>query len=780
MTTTLTPRLDRPGAAVSPGLGGSPVRPDARAKVRGQFEYASDLHDADMLWGATLRCPHPHAAIRSIDVRRALALDDVHAVLTAADLPGQNRHGLERLDQPVLAEHVACFHGEPVAVVAAEHPEAARRALETIVVEYDVLDPLFDAWAAAFDPTSPRVHPEGNIVRHIPVRRGNLDAARARSSVVVSGEYEVGMQDQAFLGPEAGLARPLPGGGVQLLVATQWVHLDRIQIARALDLPLDKVHVTLSGVGGAFGGREDLSVHVHACLLAIRTGRPVKMTYDRLESFSGHVHRHPARMRYEHGASEDGRLQYVEACLVLDGGPYASCSPEVIFNVATFGVGPYEVQAVHTDSYAVFTNNPVCGAMRGFGAVQVAVGYEAQMDKLAGALGMDPVVLRQRNALRQGARMPTTGQRISAPAPVTELLQRVKNMPLPPPSSGDLRSLPGGVGNTTHGEGVRRGVGYAVGFKNVAFGEGSDDVSSSRVHLELRHGTPVATVHSAAAEVGQGLVGVLEQIVREELGDVEVELGRCDASLADAGPTSASRQTYMSGGATKMACEQVRRVLLARAEALTSESASSLMLLDQEILDASGARRCDLRRLLGDGPIDETAEHHHRPTRGLDPATGRSERANLQFQFCAHRAVVDVDVELGLIKVVCLDAAQDVGRAVNPEAIEGQVQGGGLQGMGLAVMEECLVSDGVIRNPSFTDYLIPTILDSPTMAVDILECPDPEAPYGLRGLGEAPTVSSPAAVAAAVRAATGRELAHLPIRVDDICLNADDNEEPPQ
>lgn len=748
-------------------VGDSPIRPDAAPKVTGRFEYASDLHEPDMLWGATLRSPHAHARIIAMDTREAQALPGVHAVLTAADVPGLNLHGLERQDQPVLAESVVRCEGEAIAIVAATHPEIAQRALEAIRVEYEVLEPLTDPWEAAFNQDARKIHPAGNIVRYIPTRRGDLAAAQAASDIVVSGEYEVGMQDQAFLGPEAGVARPLAGtdGGVELRVASQWIHYDQIQIARALGLPLDKVRVELSGIGGAFGGREDLTVHAHACMLALRTGRPVKMMYKREESFLGHVHRHPVRMRYEHGASRDGVLQYVKATIVFDGGPYASCSPEVIFNAAVFGAGPYVTQATHNDCYAVFTNNPICGAMRGFGAVQVAVGYEAQMDKLAKALGMHPVEFRQKNSLAQGDVMPTTGQPVLAPAPVSEMLGLVRELPLPPPLDGDQRSMPGGLANTSRGEGVRRGIGYAVGFKNVAFGEGADDHSSARVRLERLDGRPIATIGTAAAEVGQGIHTILGQIVREELGgDIEVRFEISDTSLGDPGPTSASRQTYMSGGAVKMACEKIRQVLLARASARQGSEGDGFV-FDQGTLKSS-AMEWRLSELL-DTPIEESARHHHQATQALNPDNGQGD-VTLQFAFCAHRAVVDVDTELGIIKVVALDAVQDVGRAINPTTIKGQIQGGALQGMGLAVMEELLVHNGKLRNPSFTDYLIPTIVDSPSMQVCIVEWPDQQAPYGVRGVGEPPTISSTAAVVAAVRDATGLELSRVPVRADDI------------
>ncbi|MBO0873697.1 MAG: molybdopterin-dependent oxidoreductase, partial [Pseudonocardia sp.] len=298
----MTPTSVPTSAPTTGGIGANAQRPDGTLKVTGEFAYGSDLWHDDMLWGATLRSPHPHARIRSLDVGEALATPGVYAVLTAEDVPGRNGVGLEHDDQPVLADGVVRYQGEPVALVAADHPEIARRAAKRIKVDYEVLEPVTDA-EAALRPDSPRVHHSGNLVRHLKLRKG-VDAPTA--DVVVTGEYTVGMQDQAFLGPESGLAIPAEDGGVDLYVATQWLHVDQKQVCVALGLAPDKVRLTLAGVGGAFGGREDLSMHVHACLLALRTGKPIKMVYDREESFFGHVHRHPAKMRYEHGARRDG------------------------------------------------------------------------------------------------------------------------------------------------------------------------------------------------------------------------------------------------------------------------------------------------------------------------------------------------------------------------------------------------------------------------------------------------------------------------------------------
>jgi xanthine dehydrogenase D subunit len=755
------------GAAVPTGrVGDSPQRPDGTLKVTGEFAYSSDLWMDDMVWGVTLRSPHPHARIVSVDIGPALATPGVHAVLTADDVPGVNAVGLEHQDQPVLAADVVRYQGEPVAVVAADHPETARRAAQRIRVEYDVLEPVTDA-RRAMRPGAPRVHEHGNLVRHAKIRKGD---DRATAPVVVSLDFEVGMQDQAFLGPESGLAVPAEDGGIDLYVATQWLHVDQQQVCRALGLPPELVRLSLAGVGGAFGGREDLSMHVHACLLAQHTGRPTKMVYSREESFFGHVHRHPATLHYEFGAEHDGVLTYARTEIVFDGGAYASSTGAVVGNGATLGLGPYRIPNVHVDCYGVYTNNPPCGAMRGFGCVQAAYAHEALMDELADRLGMDPLALRQLNGMREGDEN-ITGQVIDSAAPVAELLQIVRDLPMPedPPAVAevDLRSMPGGVSNTTHGEGVVRGVGYAVTYKNVGFSEGFDDYSTARVRLGVTGGEPVATVHTASAEVGQGLVTVQQQICRTELAVDRVVVSPPDTRVGSGGSTSASRQTYVTGGAVKAACEGVRARVVDLAARATGRAVHTLRPEAGKVVATSGEVLLGLADLLGGDSVEETVEWRHRPTYPVDPETGQGQ-AHVQYAFSAHRAVVDVDVELGLVKVVALDTAQDVGRALNPQAVLGQIQGGAAQGMGLALMEEIVVQDGQIANPSFTDYLIPTILDTPPMRIELLEYADPHAPYGVRGVGEPPTISSGPAVAAAIRRATGRPLHRVPIRPEHI------------
>ncbi|MFW6721620.1 xanthine dehydrogenase family protein molybdopterin-binding subunit [Streptomyces sp. MAR4 CNY-716] len=789
---TRVPTDLRQGSQTAGGIGESKLRPDGTLKVTGEFAYSSDLWHEDMIWGHTLRSPHAHAEIVSVDTSAALAQAGVYAVLTYDDLPAeQKNYGLEIADTPALAAGRVRHHGEPVALVAADHPETARRAAAKIRVEWREL-PLVTDEESALAADAPVLHPgrtdgharhvpHPNVVHRQPIVRGDAAAAARRADHIVTGEYEFGMQDQAFLGPESGLAVPAEDGGVDLYVATQWLHADRRQIAPVLGLPEDKVRMTLSGVGGAFGGREDLSMQIHACLLALRTGKPVKMVYDRFESFFGHVHRHPARIRYEHGVTADGRITHARCRIVLDGGAYASSTPAVVGNAASLSMGPYVVEDVEIEAVGLYTNNPPCGAMRGFGAVQACFAYEAQMDRLAAAVGMDPVAFRQLNAMSQGSRLPT-GQQVDSPAPVAEILRRVQARPLPPErqwesagGAADVRALPGGLSNTTHGEDVVRGVGYAVGIKNVGFSEGFDDFSTARVRLEAVGGEPVATVHTAAAEVGQGGVTVQAQIARTELGVAQVVIAPADTRVGSAGSTSASRQTYMTGGAVRNACTAVREQVLAlgRRKLGTYHPAwatAELLLEGGKVVTDGGEVLADLADVLdGEPPVDVELPFRHRPTEPFDIETGQG-FGHVQYSFAAHRAVVEVDTALGLVKVVELACAQDVGKALNPLSVVGQIQGGTTQGLGVAVMEEIVVDPATarVRNPSFTDYLIPTILDTPAIPVDVLELADPHAPYGLRGVGEASTLSATPAVLAAIRQATGLALTRTPVRPEHL------------
>ncbi len=730
------------------GVGESVRRVDGVPKVKGTFAYGSDLWHEEMLWGATVRSPHPHAKIRSIGIAEAVASPGVHAVLLADDVPGKKTYGLEFSDQPVLAWDRVRYHGEPVAIVAAETPELARRAAHRIHVDYEVLPAVTDM-EQALQPDAPMVHEFGNVLRHVHIEHGDPEAD---AEVWVEGYYETGMQDQAPLGPEAGLAIPAEDGGVDLFVSTQWLHVDRQQIAPCLGLPEDKVRITLAGLGGAFGAREDVHMQIHACMLARYTGRPVKISYGREESFFGHVHRHPSRIWMRTGATRDGRLVNVSARILVDGGAYASSSTAVIGNASTFACGPYAVPNALIEGTCVYSNNPPCGAMRGFGAPQVAFAHEGQMDKLAAALGIDPVEIRLRNALKPGDVLPT-GQVLRGSAPVREVIERCVAIPVPPEDPLDERgrrnpiTLPGSVaGNVGRGEGIVRGVGFAVGYKNVAYSEGFDDSAEARVTLSMGPDGPVAEIHTAAAECGQGVHTVVTQIARTVLGVDRVVLHPSDTGVGSAGSSSASRQTFMTGGAVEMACRDVLSELERRAGGPVRD------------LDA-------MADLLAE-PITATAVHHHRPTGEFDEK-GQGD-IHVMFAFAAERAVVEVDRDLGLVRVVQIAAAQDVGRALNPQSVRGQIEGGTAQGLGFALMEELQVKDGAIRNASFTDYLLPTILDMPPVVSELIEEPEPDVPFGAKGVGEPSTIVATAAIVAALRNATGRELNRAPVKPDDL------------
>jgi xanthine dehydrogenase D subunit len=745
-------------------LGDSPPRPDGVPKVQGSFAFSGDLSADGFLWGATLRSPHPYARIVRIDVTPAWRIDGVAAIVTADDVPGKQTYGLISSDQPVFASDVVRYVGEPIAAVAADHPETCRRALDAIVVEYEVLVPLTDP-ERAIDGSHPPIHPAGNVIRNQRIITGDQSLV---GDVVVEGTYVLGMQDQAFLGLEAALALPDPGGaGVELFVATQWLHEDRAQIAACLDLAPDKVRLTLGGVGGAFGAREDISLQVHTCLLALRTGRPVRLAYSREESFFGHVHRHPATIWMRHHATEEGVIRRIEARMVFDGGAYASTSSAVLINAVTHAQGPYKCLNATVDGYAVRTNNLPCGAMRGFGVVQACFAHEGQMDKLAAACGLDPVEIRLLNAMETGDAL-ITGQVIKNVAPVAECIRQTAALPLPDAPvggrDGDPMHLPGGAGLTADVAHVRRGIGWGVSIKNLMYSEGFDDYSTARCRLA----DGVASLKFATSEVGQGFVVLAPQIARSVLGVDDVLLEPIDTTIGSAGSTSASRQTWMSGGAVDGACRLVRERLFEHVGAAHDIDPVRLAIDGRDVIDTMGS----LRISVGDATVglvfEETFEHHHRPTEDLDE-NGQG-NCHTAFVFVAHRAVVDVDPELGLVKVVQIATAQDVGVALNPMSVMGQIEGGIAQGLGLAVMEEIVLTDGLVRNASFTDYLLPTMLDMPTVVATMIEIPDPMAPLGAKGVGEPPCISSTPAIVAAIRDAIGRDLSRVPVRPADICL----------
>ena len=724
-------------------VGESAKRPDGVAKLSGNFAFGSDLWIDGMLWGATLRSPYAHARLVKLDVTPAVTMSGVVAVLTQDDVPGVPRFGQVEQDQPVLCDGIARYWGEPVAVVAADDAETARAGVAAIIVEWEPLDPVTD-------PDAARAAGEG--YREMMIRRGDPDAS---GSVVIEAEYETAIQDQAPLGPEAGLAVPDGEGGIDLYVTSQWVHIDHTQIIACLDMEADDVRCHPVGIGGAFGAREDISVHIHVAMLALRTGRPVRMVYDRTESFAGHVKRHPARMRYRHEADDEGRLVKVTVDLVFDGGAYAHTSHAVLANAAFFTVGPYNCDNVVVDGFVSRTNNPPAGAMRGFGAVQVCFAYESQMDRLAEALALHPLEVRRRNALEAGDPLATSGQLVEGSLPTLRVIDELESIPLPDDRiPEDPSLLPGGTGLTTPRESVVRGVGYALGLKNLAFSEAFDDYSEVRLVLT----SAGLEIHTAAIEVGQGLVTICQQIARSILGTEHVAWVPADTSqIGSAGSTSASRQTQMTGGAVYEAATAMRDQLLERFDG--DEVRNDGVIRNGELV-------AGLDEVTADGPVEQWVRYRHPPTEEPDEFGQGNPHAG--FVVASHRAVVDVDPELGLVRIVKVDTVQDVGKALNPQAIVGQLEGGIAQGAGFAIMEELILEDGVILNPNFTDYLIPTILDAPDVDSKFIEEPAHWGPFGAKGIGESPTISSTPAIVAAIRAATGKPLTRVPVRPQDI------------
>ncbi|WP_217197738.1 xanthine dehydrogenase family protein molybdopterin-binding subunit [Streptomyces buecherae] len=747
-----------PGPPAPHGLGVSVPPLDSIAKTQGVFPYAADLWAEGLLWAAVLRSPHPHARIVSIDTTAAAAMPGVRTVVTHADVPGDAAHGRKVLDRPVFAAELVRHHGEPIAAVAADHPDTARLAAAAIAVEYEVLDPVTDPEQAF---SAEPLHPDGNLIRHIPLSYGDPSVV---GDVIVEGVYRIGRQDPAPIGAEAGLAVPRPDGGVELYTASTDPHADRDLAAACYGLPPELVKVVVTGVPGAMGEREDAGMLLPLGLLALRTGHPVKLAATREESFLGHAHRHPTLLRYRHHADAEGTLLKVEAQILLDAGAYADTSADALAAAVSFACGPYVVPHAFVEGWAVRTNNPPSGHVRGEGAMQVCAAYEGQMDKLAAKLGLDPAELRMRNVMATGDLLPT-GQTVTCPAPVADLLTAVRDEPLPALPGDDADAdegewpLPGGPDGAGDPQAVRRGVGYGLGMVHMLGAEGTDEVSTATVKVQ----GSVATVVCAAVETGQGFSTLARQIVQETLGVEEVHIAPVDTDQPPAGPAARGRHTWVSGGAVERAAKMVRTQLLQPLAHKFGMSTELLTIADGKITSYDGVLSTTVAEALEGKELWATAQCRPHPTEPLDDS-GQGD-AYVGLAFCAIRAVVDVDVELGAVRVVELTVAQDVGRALNPRQLRARIEAGVTQGIGAALSENLRTSRGIVRHPDLTGYALPTALDVPDIKiVKLIEERDVVAPFGAKAVSAVPVVTSPAAIASAVRAATGRPVGRLPIR----------------
>ena len=701
-------------------LVGAPLaRPDARAKVTGAARYPADLVRPEMLHCKAVFAHRPHARIERIDTRRARKLDGVVAVLTAADVP-YNRYGLIDADQEVLCSEVVRYVGDRVALVVAATPELAARAAALVEVSYTDLPLVGDAHAA-LAPNAPLVHPERgtNVLLHQKIRSGDVEAGFAQADLVLSGRFTTSWQEHAYLQPDAGIAY-YEGATLVVETAGQWLHEDLRQIAALLRLREDEVAIRYAKIGGAFGGREDLSVQALLALATWKTKRPTAIVWSREESTVGHHKRHPFDIETRWGAKRDGTIVAVQTRLLADGGAYASTSVEVLKGATVFAHGPYRVPNVATDGIVVYTNNPPSGAFRGFGSPQAHWAAESMIARVAQALELDPVEIRRKNLYREGDRE-STGSVLPGGVTAIPVLERCAQ-------EAAARFVPR-VARAEHGR-LRRGIGIASGMKNVGYSFGFPEQSTATVELVANAQIERALVRIGAADVGQGVHLILRQIVAETLGlslEAVALISDDSAQTPNAGSASASRLTLMGGRA---------------------------------VHDAALAAHAAWER--GERPV-ATVQYRPPATTPLDLETGQG-LPNYCYGYAAQAVEVEVDVTTGITRVLKIVSVHDVGRAINTQQVEAQIEGCLAQAIGFALTENFLVREGKVLTPHFSTYLLPTALDVPTEIVPvILELGDPNGPFGARGMAEMPLIPFAPAVAAAIYDATGAWVDDLPM-----------------
>jgi CO/xanthine dehydrogenase Mo-binding subunit len=712
------------GQAAPSLIGASLPRPDALGKVTGAARYPADLVRQEMLHMQVVFAHRPHARIRALDTSAALGAPGVVAVMTAADVP-YNAFGLIDADQPVLCGEVVRFEGDKVALVVAETQAAATAGAQLVTVEYEDLPAVTDP-RAALAPDAPLVHARlgTNVLLHMPIRKGDVARGFAEADVVLDGEFSTSWQEHAFLQPEAGIAYLDEQGRVVVETAGQWLHEDRRQIAAMLQLPEDDVIVRYAAIGGAFGGREDLSIQHLLALAAWKLRRPVALVWGREESMIAHHKRHPIAVKCRWGARKDGRITAVEAEVIADGGAYASTSVEVTKVATLFASGCYEVENIAVDGYAVYTNNVPCGAFRGFGAPQAQFAAEIMVTRLAQALGLDPVELRRSNIYHEGSLEPTQ-QPLPEGVGALPVLERCAEEATARLGYSAPRERP----SAPH---LRRGIGIACGIKNVGYSFGYPEQSTATVALFGEAELERAEVRIGAADVGQGAHLALRQIAAETLGlalDKVTMVTDDSGATPNAGSASASRMTLMGGRAVHDAA------LAARERWSATEQYNA----------------------------EATVQFRPAATTRLDPATGAG-RPNYCYGYAAQAVEVEVNLLTGQVQVLRVISVHDVGRAINRQQVEAQIEGCLAQALGYALLEHFQVRDGHILTPYFSTYLLPTVLDMPTEIVPVvLELADPQGPFGARGVAEMALVPFAPAVASAIHDATGVWLTQQPM-----------------
>ncbi len=768
-----TPYAELPPAPV----GVSAQRLNGRQLVTGEALYGADLFPREAeLHAKILRSAHAHAELVRIDTAPAFKISGVVGVYTHVDVPGTNRQGLIKRDHPVLVEDRIRFRGDALAVVVATSESAAMAGRDAILVEYRPLPTVATIDdALAFD--APKLFPEGNIMGGKRIRKGDADAALADADVVFSETFQTQTVDHAFLDVEAGTAR-WDGQLLTIKVSGQWAHEERRLIALALGLPIEQVRVICPATGGAFGGREDLGMQVHVGLAALKhPGKTIALRYDRAESMLARHKRHAIRIHYTLGAKRDGTLTAAKITVFSDEGAYASTGPAVMRKASSHATGPYRVPNIYVDVYGVFTNNNPTGAMRGFGACQMAIAYEGMIDRLARKLGMDRIALRRKNLIGPGEAV-TTGQHIPIVS-IGECLDAVLECYACATASSSTcakterrrdRETERQNESTSFRLSVspslnllpyqRRGIGISTICFGLGYGDGFPDASRAEVRFDRDGYLEVLT---GGVEYGQGLINMVAQIAAAELG---MPLDRTRVVWADthrtheSGSSSASRQTYFTGNAVKRAASELKEEVLDIAGTHLSVHPHEIDLRDGHAHTRFGEpRSVAIAELVADGfrrGYELRKLELYKPrTVCEDFETGQSPRAFITYLFAAHLVQVLVDIETGEVRIERFIACHDVGKAINPQSVEGQIVGGIAQGVGMALMEEVIMSDGKMANPNFTDYILPSLRDLPPVECIILENDDPGGPFGARGIGEPPLVAAAPAVLNAIHDAIG-------------------------
>ena len=734
------PAVKKPLKAISRPL----PRPDAVDKVTGKGIYADDLYVTGMLYARALRSRYPHARLLKVDVSKARALPGVVAVLTAGDIPGRKDCGVHEIDWPVLCYDKVRYVGDAVALVAAETEAIAAQALKLIDVEYDPL-PVVTGPKEAAQPGAPVLHEHhatGNFLAHFHLQNGDVASGFADADVILEREYSTQTVEHGFIEPEACLAMPEANGRFTVYAGGQIPFGDRAQIAATLNLPEDRIRVINCLIGGGFGGKEDVSVQIHAALLAWATRRPVKMVLSRKESLLVHPKRHATIIKLKTGAKKDGTLVAHQAEIYGDGGAYASLSNHVMLRTTTHAAGPYAVPNALVDTYAMYTNNVPSGAFRGFGVTQSAFAMESHMDQLAEALGLSPLEMRRRNILRYGKKT-LSGQEMTESCGLGDCLEKVA-------AEMDRHSFVAVEGDK------RRAWGVACAYKNTGFGSGAYDAAGAEVEV-FANGR--ASVRAGAAEIGQGLVGVLAQIVTEELGvpyeQVDVLVSDTDLTL-DGAATTASRQTYVTGNAARHASQEVRALLSQTAAEMLDVAPQSLAFADGRV--SSNGHSVPLSEVVTaarrEGRLPKISYQYVAP---MVP-----QYHHFAFGFGAQAALVEVDLKTGAAKVLKVIAACDVGRVINPLALLGQVEGSISMGLGMALQENFVMRDGQVLTDSLNKCHLPTIDQTPEVITFFVEDETREGPYGAKGVGELASIPTTPAIVNGIYTATGQRCYRLP------------------